>query len=241
MHQPVRISDIGLYLRCPRLVYFDSLGSLPRRDNPEHLLLHSVMIELSSEGDLHEQLREILARLERELPLVYEIEPDDLRPACRELEGRIEEIACSLSQHVHQLFPSDVEVDLRSESLGLSGRLDRLIMDGGVPVPSLIRTGTAPEVGVWKRDRLMLAGYALMLQEMHRTRIGRGLVEYPREGVVRDIQIHSVDRSRVLRIRDRVRQIKEGRLPDRSEDGRCQSCESRERCETRVSLASRFF
>ncbi len=40
----VRISDIGLYLRCPRMVYFDSLDKLPRRDNPEHLLLRSLKL-----------------------------------------------------------------------------------------------------------------------------------------------------------------------------------------------------
>jgi hypothetical protein len=39
----VRISDIGLYLRCPRLVYFDALGSLPRKARPVHLLLRELM------------------------------------------------------------------------------------------------------------------------------------------------------------------------------------------------------
>jgi len=234
----VRISDIGLYLRCPRLVYFDSLGKLPRENNPEQLLLRSLMLGLSGEADLEGQLRESLARLELELPLIYEIEPEELGSACRELEERIAEIAQGLSHQLDLILPSSVEVDLRSEKLRLSGRLDRLAPGC---TPSLIRTGQAPQDGVWKRDRLMLAGYALLLAETHGKRINRGLVEFPRSGLVRPVQIHSIDRARVLRIRDRVRQIKDGQLPDRPEDARCDGCQAREHCETRHSLASKFF
>jgi len=234
----VRISDIGLYLRCPRLVYFDSLGTLHRKNNPEQLLLRSLMLGLSGEADLEGQLRESLARLELELPLIYEIEPEELGPACRELEGKIGEIAQGLSHQLDLILPSSVEVDLRSEKLHLSGRLDRLAPGC---TPSLIRTGQAPEDGVWKRDRLMMAGYALLLGETYGKRINRGLVEYPRSGLVRPVQIHSIDRARVLRIRDRVRLIQEGQLPDRPEDARCDNCQARELCETRHSLASKFF
>jgi len=87
----------------------------------------------------------------------------------------------------------------------------------------------------------MLAGYALLLGEKFGQRISRGMVEYPRCGAVRQVEIHAVDRSRVLRLRDRVAQIREGRLPDRPESAPCDNCEERQRCETRVSLASKFF
>lgn len=235
----VRISDIGLYLRCPRLVYFDSLGTMPRLSNPANLLLRGLMFAISGKADLDGQLRADLAKLEQELPLVYEIDPEGLRLACNEVEAMIPEIANGLSSNLDLILPSEVEVDLRSDRLGLSGRLDRLMSDGHVP--SIIRTGKAPEDGVWKRDRLVLAGYALLLGEKYGTRIDRGMVEYPRSGLVREVQIHSVDRGRVLRIRDRIQQIKEGQMPDRPEDASCDKCEVKERCETRVSLASKFF
>lgn len=234
----VRISEIGQYLRCPRLVYYDHLGKLPRKSNPEQLLLRSLMLSLIDTEDPEGQLRAALQRLEQELPLVYEIEPQELGPACRDLEGRIDEIARSILPQLRLLLPCEVEVDLRSERLGLSGRLDRLAPGFA---PSLIRTGQAPEEGVWKRDRLMLVGYALLLGERYGEKINLGIVEYPRSGAVRLVQIHSVDRSRVLRIRDRIRAIKEGQMPDRPENARCESCDVRELCETRVSLASKFF
>jgi CRISPR-associated exonuclease Cas4 len=196
------------------------------------------MLSFSEKSDLEGQLKESLARLEEELPLVYEIEPDEMEPACRELEGEIASIAKGLAGHVDLLLPCQAEVDLFSDKLGLSGRLDRLAPGS---TPSIIRTGKAPQDGIWKRDRLMLAGYALLLGEKNRTHINQGLVEYPRQGVVRAAEIRSVDRARVLRIRDRIRLIKDGQLPDRPDDAPCQACEAKEICETRHSLASRFF
>lgn len=238
MPPPVRISEIGLYLRCPRLVYFENLGSMPQKIDARQILLRSLMLCLSQKSDLEGHLKEITARLEEELPLVYEIGPDELAPACRELEGEIGRIARGLAGHLDLLLPCQAEVDLSSDKLGLSGRLDRLAPGG---TPSLIRTGKAPQDGIWKKDRLMLAGYALLLGEKNRTHINQGQVEYPRFGLVRSVQIHSVDRARVLRIRDRIKQIKEGQLPDRPEDAPCQACAAAEMCETRHSLASKFF
>ncbi len=202
------------------------------------LLMRSLMLSLSQESDLESQLRETLHRLEEELPLVYEIEVAELGPACRELEDKMALIAQSLAGYIDYLVPFEPDVDLFSERLGLSGRLDRLAP--GV-TPSLIRSGRAPESGVWKRDRIAIAGYALLLGEMHKTRIDHGLVEYPNFGLIRKVQIHSVDRVRVLRIRDRIKQIKEGRLPERPNDAPCQRCLALEICETRQTLASRFF
>ena len=235
----VRISDIGLYLRCPRLIYFDALGTLQRKIDPEQIILRSLMLSLSQcETNVESQLNSILAKLEMELPLIYEIDPKELEIASGNIGVMIPEIATGLSPHLGMLFPSDVEVDLRSDRLGLSGRLDRLISDR---IPSIIRTGSPPEEGVWKRDRLMLAGYALLLGEKCGAIQDRGNVEYPRIGVVREIQIHGVDRGRVLRIRDRIQQIKDGQLPDKPEGANCDNCVVRERCVTRYSFASKFF
>ena len=211
---------------------------MPRKIDVGQILLRSLMLSLSQKNDLEGHLKDIMAKLEEELPLVYEIEPEEISSACRELEGEIAGIAQGLAGHLDLLLPCQADVDLYSDKLGLSGRLDRLAPGS---TPSLIRTGKAPEDGIWKRDRLMLAGYALLLGEKHKTHINQGLVEYPARALVRAVEIHSVDRARVLRIRDRIRQIKEGRLPDRPENAPCQACWAVEICETRHSLASKFF
>lgn len=237
----VRISDIGLYQRCPRLVYFDALGSLPRKANPVHLLLRELMFNISGSDDLEGELEAILTGLERDLPLIYgdEIDPEELCMASLEVKAMIPRIAQGLAPALDKILPSELEVDLRSDRLGLSGRLDRLVTNGHVP--SIIKTGFAPDDGVWKKDRLQLAGYSMLTEEQYGGKIDLCQVEYPRSGVIRTVQIHSVDRGRFLRIRNRVQQIKEGRLPERPEGARCDDCEVREKCETRMSLASKFF
>ena len=137
----VRISEIGLYLRCPRLIYFENLRRTPKKIDARQILLRSLMLSFSQKDDLEGQLKESLARLEDELPLVYEIEPDEMEPACRELEGEIAGIAQGLAGQLDLLLPCQAEVDLYSDKLGLSGRLDRLAPGS---TPSLIRTGKAP-------------------------------------------------------------------------------------------------
>ena len=181
---------------------------------------------------------ENLAQLEQELPLIYEIDFALVESACRDLQPEMESISQGLAGSLDLLLPCEVEVDLRSEKLGLSGRLDRLAHGG---IPSIIRTGKAPEAGVWKKDRIMLSGYALLLGEKEKRHVPFGLVEYARQGLIRQVEIHGTDRARVLRIRDRIRLIKQGRLPDRPDDAPCKGCQAEEICQTRHSLASKFF
>ncbi len=45
----VRISDISLYLRCPRLVYFETLGRTTRKSSAMQTLIRSLMLSLSQE------------------------------------------------------------------------------------------------------------------------------------------------------------------------------------------------
>ena len=245
MSLPVRISDIGLYLHCPRLVYFQNLGSLAAPEDAARMLLRALMFSLSfppssevSVSDLQDLLEENLCRLEQELPLVYEIDSSLVEYACRDLKPEIESISQGLAVSLELLLPCEVEVDLYSEKLGLSGRLDRLAHGG---IPSIIRTGKAPEAGVWKKDRIMLSGYALLLGEKEKRHVPFGLVEYSRQGLIRRVEIHGTDRARVLRIRDRIRLIKQGRLPDWPDDAPCKGCQAEEICRTRHSLASKFF
>jgi len=234
----VRVSDLGLYLRCPRLVYFDGIESLPRRMDAFHILLRSLVLSVSRKAEMEAILQTSLRQLAQELPLVYEVDPGELALACRQLESSVADIAESYRPFLDRLLPCEVEVDLRSPKLGLSGRLDRLIRED---LPSIIRTGAAPTEGAWKRDRLQLAGYALILGEKRGRKIDSGLVEYPRSGAVREVEIRGVDRARALRIRDRIRKIKEGALPDKPAEANCELCPALERCSTRSSLASKFF
>jgi len=257
MPSPVRISDISLYLRCPRLVYFQAMGRSvwPKAESPKNLLLREMALSLSEfepDGviDLENWLREALDRAEAELPVICGkgLNQHDLRAGAEEIGEALPEIASKLSPKLSLLIPSEVEVDLRSDRLGLSGRLDRIVSragDGGptstISIPSIIKTDRPPDNGVWRSDRLRLAGYAILLEDELKKRIDLGIVEYPWSGEVREVEIRSSDRRRVLRIRDRVKLINDGKLPDRSKDAPCNRCPVFDSCETRSTLASKFF
>jgi CRISPR-associated exonuclease Cas4 len=257
MPSPVRISEISLYLHCPRLVYFQAMGRevWPKAESPKNLLLREMALSISEfepDGDvnLENWLREALDRAEAELPVICgeEVNIHDLRAGAEEIRETLPEIASKLSPSLSLLIPSEVEVDLRSDRLGLSGRLDRIISrtgDGGptstISIPSIIKTDTPPENGVWRSDRLRLAGYAILLEDESKRKVDRGIVEYTRAGEVREMEIRSSDRRRVLRIRDRVRLICGGKLPDRPQDAPCDRCSVLDTCETRSTLASKFF
>ncbi len=66
----VRISEIGLYLCCHRLVYFENLESAPKKIDAGQILLRRLMLSRSQKSDLEGHLKEIMARLEEELPLI---------------------------------------------------------------------------------------------------------------------------------------------------------------------------
>lgn len=247
MPTPVRISDLGLYLRCPRQVYFQALGhlALEKTNRVHSLLLRELALSFSAMepgADIEMWLANRLKTAQLELPIIYpgEIDPNDLRKAAGELKLQIPEMAESYAPWLDQILPSVLEVDLRSERLGLSGRLDRLV-EKDHPIPSIIRTGRPPKQGVWKSERIRLAGYAVLLEDARGERIDSGLVEYPFAGEIRQVKIRSIDRSRMLRIRDRIRQINDGRLPERPKSAPCDKCRLEEKCEVRRSLASKFF
>lgn len=256
MAQPVRISDLSLYLRCPRLLYFAAMGRKvhPGAANPASLLMREVALSISEIGpeegaDLGGFLQEALERALVELPAILpdQMNPHDLQAAAEEVGFWAAEVAPKIQLALELITPSTVEVELRSDRLGLSGRIDRVVSRGaedGTPnvrVPSMMRVDLAPEAGVWRSDRLRLAGYAMLLEEELERRVDRGLVEYLRTGEVREVEIRPTDRRKVLRIRDRVRSIREGKLPDRPQEAPCDRCPVLDACETRQTLASKFF
>ena len=95
-------------------------------------------------------------------------------------------MAPKIQVSLREINPSTVEVELRSDRLGLSGRVDRVVSRGAedgsnhLRIPSILRVDLPPEAGVWRSDRLRLAGYSMLLEEELEARIARGLAGYLR-------------------------------------------------------------
>jgi CRISPR-associated exonuclease Cas4 len=66
-------------------------------------------------------------------------------------------------------------------------------------------------------------------------------VEYARWGKVREVTIKRHERRKVLQLRDRVRKIEEGFMPEKPVDASCENCVFKGICDVKSTLASRFF
>lgn len=262
----VRVSDLRLYLLCPRQVYFTSCGhKLNEAIAPghiEHLLLKELALQFPSLiGEILEKphikgmvstLTTLLDDAGDRVRVIYRNELKgitekqlltskskiDIELIAMGLEKSTVELGGGLTQ---QITPWKVQHQVYSKRLDMIGCPDKIVQINGELFPSIIKTGNKPEYGVWKNDKLQLTAYAILIEEEFDAMVGRGLVEYCRYGDFREVHIRHTDRRKVLQILDKVQKIKGGALPDRTEKTQCSSCEFIELCRTESSLLSKFF
>lgn len=248
----IRVSDITVYLNCPRMCYFISKGHEmikdPGVDYVQRLLLKELALTYCSAhngGDALSALNKELDRLSDEIRIIYRLElagagDDTLADAVSGVRTWLGDISPNLSSDLYA-SPCEFEPVLRSDKFGLTGSPDKLIKNGDEVAPSIIKTGAMPENGVWKNDRIQLTAYAILVEEIYNTVVTRGFVEYARWGTVREVTIKRHERRSVLQLRDRVRKIKEGFMPEKPSDAPCERCGFKGICDVKSTLASRFF
>lgn len=250
----IRVSDITIYLKCPRMSYFMNKGhDLAKGTTPgylERILLKELALTYGSAFMNNDRLSGLNAELDRisnEIRIIYRTELAGIDDAA--LEGSVSSVRSCLENICSNLSDSDfyastdvqVEPLLQSEKFGLTGSPDKLITIGGEIIPSIIKTGSMPENGVWHSDRLQLTAYAILIEEKYNSVVERGFVEYARWGKVREVKIKRGERRKVLQIRDKIKKIQGGFMPEKPEDAPCEYCGFKEMCEVKSTLASRFF
>ncbi len=248
----IRVSDISVYLKCPRMCYFIKRGQeLMKEVTVEYiqrLLLKEMALIYGSalnDGNTLSALDHELERLSDELRIIYrqeltEASDDAVNNAVSGVRTWLEGISSNLSSE-HYSRICELEPALRTEKLGLTGIPDKLITIGDELTPSIIKTGAMPENGVWKSDRLQLTAYAILVEETYHTVVTRGFVEYARWGKVREVIIKKHERRKILQLRDRVRKIEAGFMPERPTHAPCEHCGFKGICDVKSTLASRFF
>lgn len=248
----IRVSDITAYLKCPRMCYFMNRGhELIKEATVEyiqHLLLKEMALIYGSalnERDTLSALNDELDRLSDKLRIIYrqelaEASDDALEDAVSGVRAWLERISKNLSSE-HYSRISELEPALRSEKFGLTGSPDKLITIGDELTPSIIKTGAIPDNGVWKSDRVQLTAYAILIEEIYKTVVNRGFVEYARWGMVKEVTIKRQERRKVLQLRDRIRKIQEGFMPEKPGDAPCERCGFKGMCDVKSTLVSRFF
>ena len=254
-HPMIKVSDITTYLKCPRMCYFANRGhSLPGNISPgylERLILKELAHTYATAYNCTDKtafLNNELERISNEIRAIYRNELsgiDDamLAKSVTDIRPLMETISANLSCNI-DFFSNEFIQDghvLRSDKFGLSGSPDRLVKTNGILVPSIIKTGNMPENGVWQSDRIQLTAYSILVEEEFDSIVEKGFVEYARFGIVRPVVIKRHERRKVLQVRDKIKKIQEGFMPERPPDAPCEYCGFKGICDVKSTLASRFF
>lgn len=266
-NQEINVSDLLLYLNCPRRVYFVSRGfelfpeinasRLERMILKELSLTYSEIVRKCSlnADNLNKELETFLAQTCTDLPLLF---PRELADVKREIfeEGqeraraKIPEITTNLLGALEEygkepmlaaLTPVKTEPFLSSERLNLKGVPSKLVCFEGMQVPSILKPGSCPEQGVWASDRIHAAALVMLLEAENGKEVPFAFVEYVSFGLLRRVVVRSSDRREVIKICREVEKIKAGLMPERKEEKFCKECNFSERCISDSSLMSKFF
>lgn len=249
----IRVSDITAFNKCPRMCYFINHGhdQIARVGFLEGLILKELALTYENafeSDDMQLFLTNELERISKEIRVICRNELRKVDDAV--LEKSITDIlpligAISSNLSLNSDFYSyefiQEEPILYSDKFGISGRPDRLLRKNDRMAPSIIRTGNMPDNGVWSSERLALTAYSILVEEKYNSIVEKGFVEYARWGKVRQCVIKRHERRQVLRIRDMIKRIQDGFMPERPEDAPCEYCNFVGMCDVKSTLASRFF
>jgi len=261
------ISELVLYLSCPRKVYYaqrDSRASAALSfPQVEHMILREMGLSYpellkrysSKDEELFRALEVLLFSTAEEIKFIHpeelaNVPADIIEEATGNLQPGLRIIAENLlsllrSEHGSGLMPQLGSFQpgsfCHSETLGLSGIPAGTVDIDGTLSPLIIKTGRCPDNGLWANDRLHVAALAMLLEEAGASPVKAGIATYARQGVIRRMNIRSDDRRQVLGVLSKVRKIKEGSMPDRKESALCDSCAHSPVCNVQSSLASKFF
>jgi CRISPR-associated exonuclease Cas4 len=251
----IRVSDITVYLKCPRMAYFMNKGNELVKDITlayiEKIILKELALSYPDAPDNEDMVSFLdgeLDRLSDELRVIYRpelagIDDELITDSISNVRAMLGNICPNLAgnRDFYAADPFNTGEVLQSGKFGLAGTPDKLVKINDEIIPSIIKTGNMPENGVWKSDRLQLTAYAILVEEMYGTIVERGFVEYARFGKVREVKLKRHERRKVLQVRDKIKKTMDGIMPEKPQDAPCEYCGFVDMCDVKSTLASRFF
>lgn len=265
--QNINVSDIALYLKCPRKVYYSKRSQKTRPNDDvsyvEHLLLKELGLRYpqllgqfsSKADDMKDKIQSIFDEVCAELSIIYASELEGVSEitvseAIEKVNACLGDVALNVAEMLEDagsmslanaLCGMEVQPVLYGTKMKVSGIPGGMVELEGSKVPVIIKTGKSPEYGIWADDRLHLTAFSMLVQEIHNKPTDNGIVIYSRSGCIRPAKIRANDRRQVLGVYSNLRKIKDGFLPERKQIPLCNDCEFLESCDVKSSLASKFF
>ena len=124
------------------------------------------------------------------------------------------------------------ELKLESKELKLVGIIDQVHIYENDHIPFELKTGRAPQEGVWPPHRIQIAAYSLLLQENFGKQVKEGFVVYLDTKEKRHITINPFMKEEIKKLVDDViALIKSRELPDFcNNENKCKKCGLRQTC-----------
>jgi CRISPR-associated protein Cas4 len=131
-----------------------------------------------------------------------------------------------------RLIPKiESEIKVESENLNLIGKIDELQVYPDKVVPVELKTGKAPNTGVWGGHKLQLGAYIMILEEQGKNTV-EGHIKYLEVNESRPIMMNPLFKEKILKIRDEVATLLNStNIPEYVENrNKCTPCSMREQC-----------
>jgi len=115
------------------------------------------------------------------------------------------------------------------ESDVLHGTVDKLSFTEEGVVVSVVKTGAPPANGVWQSEHVEAAAFERLVSATQNVRFV--VVEYPRSGALRRVEVGKDDVRALERARETLEEIGKGIPPSRTDNrSKCESCDFKQEC-----------
>src|SRR3989344_4431069 len=228
----ISVSLLSSYLYCSRKLFLEKVLLL-KEPPKESLVLGSIRHETYDNINKAEEL--IVTSIAKKTPLAgLEVMYRQkylqiLRQAIANNRQRLEDVNLSMLDAYRR---SSAFIRVESETLRLKGIIDQVHVYNGEYVPFELKTGRAPNDGVWPSHRVQLAAYSLLLQEHFKKPIKEGFVVYLDTKEKRHIAVNPYMKEEVTQIVNDILALLESReLPDFCHnENKCRKCGLKSTC-----------
>lgn len=157
----------------------------------------------------------------------------------REIKIRSDTVINTIGKH--RVFGEDLwthltpkitsERMITSERLQLRGVVDAIQEFDNAIVPVEMKTGQAPNEGIWPNHRLQLAAYMTILKDISGKKIRKGILKYVDEDVEQGLAMNQFFEEDIKKKIDEVKNILNGPLPEQTDNkNKCKSCNLKDIC-----------
>ena len=140
----------------------------------------------------------------------------------------------------NKLPKTETEVSVKSENLGIKGRIDRVKI-GEEIIPYEIKSGLVPKDGIWEGNKIQLCAYALILEEKFRKTVRSGFVYYAGSSEKREVVFNAFMKQEVMELINKVNgMLNSSEIPRFPENtNKCRNCGLKDVCYDKKVLEKR--